>query len=61
MKKEHLNFEGVQLQEGSEAFTDNGTVQDFYDYLESETKDTFKQLETARKKSHDLAMKKYIG
>jgi len=61
MKSESLSFDGVNLQEGSEVFVDNNKVREFYDYLENETKDTFRQLETARKKSNDLAMKKYIG
>ena len=61
MKKENFNLEGVELQEGNETFTSNDKVQEFYDYLENQTRETFKSLETARKKSNDLAMKKYIG
>ena len=60
MKSENIRFEGVQLQEGSEVFADNDTVKSFYSYLEEETKDTFEQFETARKKSNRLAIKKYI-
>jgi hypothetical protein len=61
MKKEDFNFDGIKLQEGERAFANEEKVKEFYNYLEEKTKDKFDSFEVARKKSNDLAMKKYIG
>jgi hypothetical protein len=57
MRKKDFNLEGLRITEGTKAFNNDEAVQEFYDYLQEETKETFQQ----RKKSNRLANEKYIS
>jgi len=60
MRKKDFNFDGIQIKEGSNMFTNSEEVKTFYDHIESQTKNKFKHFEKANRESEKLARERII-